>query len=155
MGKFRDCKYGQRVESAVFNEMWNLSCFPNEHKQKKGSMDTVKNADDENQNHIEKEKEQSVVIGLRLCALPRDIGKLTVRYRIRCIEFEQRSENECVSSWVHTATFDYDNYYVKSPKHSIRCSVIDKYDELTFVAEIDIIEMFDLDEETIGDHATT
>ena len=105
MGKFRDCKYGQRVESAVFNEMWNLSCFPNEHKQKKGSMDTT---EDHLQREKEKEKEQSVVIGLRLCALPRSIGKVTVRYRIRCIEFE-KDPKEDVSQWVHTASFDYEN----------------------------------------------
>lgn len=138
MSKFRDCNHGQRVESAVYNEMWNLSCFPNEHKHKKGVSPPT-----------EEEKEQSVVIGLRLCALPRNIGRISVRYRIRCIEFESASEPH-VSWWSHSASFDYDNYYVKSPKHTIRSSVIEKYDALTFVTQIDVLEMFDLDGHTMG-----
>ena len=39
MKKFKQCNNGQRFESAIFNEMWNLSCFPNENKNKTAAKD--------------------------------------------------------------------------------------------------------------------
>jgi len=139
MSKFRACNHGQRVESAVFNEMWNLSCFPNEHKSKSKEKEAA----------AASAEPQRVLIGLRLCALPRNVGRVRVRYRIRCIEFEEQCRGQ-PSSWSHTACFDYECYYVKSPKHYIPSSLIDRFQEMTFRAEIDILEMFDLRGHSVG-----
>merc|ERR1712087_22257 len=140
MTRFRASEYGMRIESAVYNEMWNLSLFPNEHKKSK----------------VTAREEQSVVIGLRLCALPPDIGKLRVRYRIRCVEFENTRRVGAVgpSSWSYEASFDYANYYVKSPKHLIPVSRIRRYAGLTFTVEVHVLEMFDLDGHTMGKRFT-
>merc|ERR1719474_1278215 len=99
MAKFRECHYGQRVESAVFNEMWNLSCFPNEHKHKNRANGT-------SNGNAHPEEEQSVVLGLRLCALPQNIGRVKVRYTIRCIDFEAVSDSDTTSN--------HGSHYVKA-----------------------------------------
>ena len=135
MRKFKQCNNGQRFESPIFFELWNLSLFPNEHKGK----DRDKDRDKEDEKEKEKE-EETVVIGIRLCALPRDVLRLKVEYRLVCVEL-----TNATSSWTHTACFDYENYYVKLPKHTIRAQLIHDYEQLTFKADVRVLEVYDLD----------
>jgi len=140
MLKFKQCNNGQRFESNIFYEMWNLSCFPNENKN---------GSDNENAGQAEDDASNNVVIGIRLCALPKDILKIKVKYKLSCVQFE-RDHLNIASTWTHTAVFDYDNYYVKSPKHTIQSSYLNRYDQLTFKAQIDIVDMVNLNGKTVN-----
>ena len=90
------------------------------------------------------DKDQNVVIGIRLCALPKGIMRIKVKYKIVCVEFQSDALIER-STWAYTANFDYDNYYVKVPKHIIKSEHMQKYDELTFIAEIQLLQTYGFD----------
>eukprot|EP01083_Nonionella_stella_P171885 588187_1 len=144
MNKFKQSNNGQRFESAIFNQMWNLSIFPNENKNKsKSNQHTMQHMIPD-----QEAQEPNVVIGIRLCALPKDVMKMRVHYKLLCVEFE--SDNlDIACRWAHTALFDYDNYYVKFPKHTIPSHYINTYKQLTFQAQIQIVQIYDLNEKIV------
>ena len=78
-----------------------------------------------------------MVIGIRLCALPQGVLRFKVEYTLECVELGM--------SWTHIACFDYENYYVKCPKHMIRARLLEEYDELRFKADVRVVEVYDLD----------
>eukprot|EP01083_Nonionella_stella_P022816 63076_1 len=114
MEMFRKSENGKMYESKIFHDMFCLQIYPNGFK---------------------KQAVGNVQVFCQICAFPQDISAILVKLELLCVDNQAK--------WQHIVKFDMDYNNWGWTDGTITTNELYDYDELTFKARIQFIELYD------------